>query len=270
MINYIALVIALAISGVSGFYSITGLTTLFSGAYYPVLLMGTVLELGKLTTASWLYNNWNITSRVLKYYLTATVIVLMFISSMGTFGFLSKAHIEQTLQINSGAADQIKIIDTKIQFENQSISEIDHRMAEIDSAISKMTERGKALSSLSAAKDQKKNRDDLTKEKQKHVQNISQLTEERIKLDTEVRKLEAEVGPLRYIAELIYGKASNDQLEKAVRYVIILIVLVFDPLAVVLLIAANVGIKSSKNKKQYTIDTTYDNIKDKVLHLGDI
>jgi len=248
MINYLALAVALALSAVSAYYSILGLATIFASAFIPVVLMGSVLELGKLVTASWLYNNWHHAPRVLKYYLTSSVIVLMFISSMGIFGFLSKAHIEQSLSINTGTADQVAIIQNKIEFEKQSIADLDKQIAQIDAAINKMTDRGQAANSLRAAEQQRRQRDVFVSRKDTHVKNISAFTTERIKLESEVKKLEAEVGPLKYIAELVYDKADGNQLEKAVRYVIIIIVLVFDPLAVLLLIAANLGIRKNLTK----------------------
>lgn len=246
MIDYLALLTALTLSGVSGYYSVFGLTTLFAGAFWPVIFMGGSLEIGKLVTASWLYNNWIICPRVLKYYLTCIVIVLMFISSMGTFGFLSKAHIEQAVNISTNSAEQLELVKQKIQFEQQAIEDLDRQMQQIDSAVNKMTEKGKAENSLRAANQERKNRNSLVLKKEEHVKNISTLTTDRVRAETNIKKLEAEVGPVKYVAELIYGSADQNQLEKAVRFVIILIVLVFDPLAVSLLIAANIGIRSRK------------------------
>ncbi len=246
MINYLALITALILSGVSGFYSVYGLTALFAGAFYPIIFMGGSLEIGKLVTASWLYNNWNICPRVLKYYLTIIVLILMFISSMGTFGFLSKAHIDQTVNMNSGNSEQLQIINQKIDFEKQNVADIDKQLTQIDNAINKITEKGKGENSLRASDNQKKNRDQLYKKKEEEIKKISDLTLQKVKIETAVRKLEAEVGPVKYIADMIYGQADNGQLEKAVRFVIIIIVLVFDPLAVSLLIAANIGIRSRK------------------------
>jgi hypothetical protein len=246
MINYLALLTALILSGVSGFYSVYGLTALFAGAFYPIIFMGGALEIGKLVTASWLYNNWNVCPRLLKYYLTIIVITLMFISSMGTFGFLSKAHIDQTLNMSSGSTEQLQIVNQKIDFEKQNINDIDKQLGQIDNAVNKITEKGRGESSLRAADSQKKNRDQLLKKKEDEVKKISELTLEKVKIESAVRKIEAEVGPVKYIADIIYGEADNNQLEKAVRFVIILIVLVFDPLAVSLLMAANIGIKSRK------------------------
>jgi len=254
MINYIALIVALCISCVSGFYSIYGLTAIFSSAFYPIILMGAVLEAGKLTTASWLYNNWDIASRPLKYYLTIMVILLMLITSMGTFGFLSRAHIEQTVSINTGNADQVEIINQKINEETQTIDDINKQIKQIDDAISKMTDKGQALSSLKAADKQRKTRDQLIQKKTEHNNSISSLNEEKIKLQSNIKKLEAEVGPIKYIAQLLYGSDGYDVTEKAVRYVIILLVIVFDPLAVVLLIAANFGL--SRQKKSLPLTET--------------
>ena len=246
MINYVALVVALAVSGVSAYYSILGLTAIFSSAFVAVVIMGIALELGKLVTASWLYRNWETCPFLLKSYLTAAVVVLMFISSMGIFGFLSKAHIDQTLNINTGSADQVQIIEQKIEYEKQSVADLDKQIAQIDAAISKMTDKGQATNSLKAADQQRKTRDALVKRKQEHVRNISNATAEKVGLQSGIKKLEAEVGPLKYIAEMAYSSAGTEQLEKAVRMVIILLVLVFDPLAVLLLIAANHGIGQIK------------------------
>jgi hypothetical protein len=256
MINYIALFVALAVSGVSAYYSILGLTAIFSSAFVAVVIMGITLELGKLVTASWLYRNWETCPLLLKSYLTSAVIILMFISSMGIFGFLSKAHIEQTLSINTGSADQVVILDQKIDYLKQTVADLDKQIAQIDAAISKLTEKGQATNSLRAADQQRKTRESLIKRKEENVRNISTYTTEKVALTSGIKKLEAEVGPLKYIAELVYSSAGTEQLEKAVRMVIILLVLVFDPLAVLLLLAANHGLgqlKALTKPKEHSI-----------------
>ena len=247
MINYLALLVALAVSGVSAYYSILGLTAIFSSAFVAIVIMGIALELGKLVTASWLYRNWDTCPILLKTYLTSAVVVLMFVSSMGIFGFLSKAHIEQTLSINTGSADQVQILDQKIDYLKQSVADTDKQIAQIDAAITKLTDRGQASTSLRAAEQQRRTRDSLIKKKAEYVKDISNATTERVKLQSGIRKLEAEVGPLKYIAEMVYSSAGNDQLERAVRMVILLLVSVFDPLAVLLLLAANHGLQQIKN-----------------------
>lgn len=246
MINYIALLVALALSVVSAYYSIYGLTTLFSSAFWPVVLMGSVLELGKLVTASWLYHNWDKSPRALKYYLTLSVLVLMFISSMGIFGFLSRAHIDQSLAINTGSIQQIKIIESSIEFEKNTIKDLDTQISQIDSAISKINEKGKGTDALKAATSQRKTRNELVETKKTHTDKIAELTKEKIKLESVQKKMEAEVGPLKYVADLIYGQSNEEQLEKAVRWVILILIFVFDPLAVLLLIAANNGLMNKK------------------------
>ena len=249
LINLLALFSALTVSGVSAYYSIVGLTAIFSSQFWPIVIMGSVLEIGKLVTASWLYRNWNNSPILIRSYLTGAVIILMFITSMGIFGFLSKAHIEQTLIINGSGKDQIIIIQNKIDTEKQYLEDIEKQIQQIDAAINKLTDRGQANSSLKAADQQRKTRDSLVKRKEIHVQNISTYTQQRIKYESENKKLEAEVGPIKYIAELIYENSETANLERAVRYIIILLVLVFDPLAVVLLIAANQGLTNNLPEK---------------------
>jgi len=261
MINYLALLIALVVSGVSAYYSILGLTAIFAAAYYPVVIMGVALELGKLVTTSWLYRNWRTCPFLLKSYLTSAVFILMLISSMGVFGFLSKAHIEQNLSLTTGQADSLAIIDQKISSEKDRIKDLDVQIAQIDAALSKMTERGQAASSLQAADRQRKTRETLVTRKDQHAKNISQYSEERIKIQSNLKRIEAEVGPIKYIAALVYdesGSRLEDNLERAVRAVIILLVLVFDPLAVVLLLAANHGLNE---RNRFTIPEKHDILK---------
>jgi hypothetical protein len=256
-IHILALITALVLSGVSGFYSVFGLTTIFAGAFYPVLFMGGSLELGKLVTASWLYNNWSICPRILKYYLSCIVIVLMLISSMGTFGFLSKAHIDAQVKISQGGFEKVDIINQKLEFEKQILADLNGQATQIDNAVNTLNTKGKASQSLNALNSQRKNKQDLFKQKEAQVKKIGDLTAEKAKIDGELKKLEAEVGPVKYLAELIYGgTADGAQLEKAVRAVIIVIVLVFDPLAVSLLIAANIGLRN--RKKRFTLEDKHD------------
>lgn len=249
IINYIALITALSVSAVSGYYSIIGLTTIFAASFWPVVIMGGVLEAGKLVTASWLYRNWSTTSTLLKTYLMSAVVILMLITSMGIYGFLSKAHIDQLVNLTTGSADKIAILDNRIKVEEQAIQDIDTQLSQINNAITKMVEKGQAQSSLNAADRQRKLRDDLVKQKNGRIETISKLREEKIPLESSLKKMEAEVGPIKYIAQLLFSDESSDTLERAVRAVTLLLVIVFDPLAVALLIAANNGLINSKKKK---------------------
>ena len=365
---------ALSISIVAAYYSIVGLVAIFAAAAIPIIIMGTVLEVGKLTSAIWLHLFWKQAPLLIKSYLTVAVLLLMFITSMGIFGFLSKAHIEQTAVATEGVA-QLSRIETEIdrsralitraeekitKLENADnaadeevqrkiqaeISRIDATTARIERTVSDLqsnlvdsvapwqSEFDTAVSQLAkldelsaintrdrdavrtlqtfvkarpdgswgtktAARveefkqelESKKQtalreiqqlrtdtstevqrvrsigeqeiaqantvitrlqnqlgttRDDDAEEKiDQHLEFIAEknieidnLIEQKYEIEAEARALEAEVGPVKYIAELVYGSdAGKDTLEEAVRWVIIILVLVFDPLAVVLVIA---------------------------------
>ena len=119
-LTILTLLSALSISAVAIFYSIAGLAAIFAGAAIPIMIMGSVLEVGKLVTASWLYQHWKQAPRFLKYYLTIAVVVLMFITSMGIFGYLSKAHVEQTAPTTL-ISSKIVQLDDQIVRENGKI-----------------------------------------------------------------------------------------------------------------------------------------------------
>lgn len=255
IINYIALICALVLSTVAGWYSIIGLTAIFSGSFWPIVIMGTVLEVSKIVTSSWLYRNWSKTPFLLKSYLTFAVIVLMFITSMGIFGFLSKAHIDQQVKLDTGVQSQIEIIDTDIKSKELELTDIEKQVQQIDAAINKLTESGQAKTSLREAERQKKAREGLVVKRTEVTKQINSLKLDRVKLSNEIKKLEAEVGPLKYIADLIYTNADSSQLEKAVRWVIILLVFVFDPLAILLLIAANIGLTEKRKTTTMSSDS---------------
>lgn len=246
LLNYLVFITGLAISAIAAYYSIIGLTAIFAGAFWPVVIMGSALEVGKLVAVSWLYHNWKYTPFLIKSYLTVAIAVLMLITSMGIFGFLSRAHIEQTLALNTGVSDQIEIIDNDIAFQQERIADLDKQIKVIDDSISKMIEKGQTKSSLQAAKQQKETRQSLVDEKKKEVDKLSAIKSERVKLQSEFKKIEAEVGPIKYVAELIYGADDQEILDKAVRFVIIILIFVFDPLAILLLLAFNISMNRNK------------------------
>ena len=374
-LGILTLITALAISAVAIYYSVAGLMTIFAAAAIPIMIMGGALEIGKLVTAVWLHKYWKQATWWLKTYLTTAVIVLMFITSMGIFGFLSKAHIEQTASANEGVAQLERIeaeinrneqiiaraetkieeletsgtgatnqlqtqidreqeriagaydrIQPAIQEQNQIIAgvtalfqteldRIDEELATLQSYIdtgdirkaqamvgaradgafgprtaaaftawqdAKRAERNEWLQKIQDAaqsptviaareeiarlragadeqiaesnalinnlRNQLKSNDGndlqaMLDEQNERVRTASSeidtLFEQKFQLEAEYRKLEAEVGPVKYIAEFIYGEtADNNLLEEAVRWVIIVIIVVFDPLAVLLLIAS--------------------------------
>ena len=252
--NYVVFASGIAISAVAAYYSIIGLTTIFAGSFWSIVIMGTVLEIGKLVAVTWLHSNWKVAPALIKAYLMSAIAILMLITSMGIFGFLSKAYIEQSINLNVGVVEKIQIIDSDIKVIQDSIKDIDVQIDQIDSAITKMTERNQAQSSLRAADQQRKTRDALVKKKQELVSSLSELRNNRIRLDSEVRKIEAEIGPIKYVAELIYGDSDKEIVDKAIRFVIVLLIIVFDPLAVLLLLAFNISKK--KDDEPQFLDMT--------------
>lgn len=248
MINVLALLVALILSGVAAWYSIIGLTAIFAAAFWPVVIMGSALEVGKVVTASWLYRNWDIAPKILKYYLTTSVIILMFITSMGIFGFLSKAHIEQTAAVSDNTV-LIEQIDSRIARENKKISDAEIVIQQLDNAVKVLQDanrmRGKD-GAIAVRENQKEERATIQATIDSALKEIDKLQEQKTTLAVEQAKIEAEVGPLKYIAELIYTNADKNQLENSVRWVIIILVMVFDPLAVLLLIAANIGLQNKR------------------------
>ena len=344
-IAFLTLLSALSISGVAIFYSVIGLATIFPGAFWPVVIMGSVLEVGKLVTASWLYRNWKHTRWLLKTYLTIAVVVLSLITSMGIFGFLSKAHLEQNLAEDT-VTQRIEIINGKIEsektyikrqnavieraeknlnrsttsntdainiekeslkdaedkfktlltVETNTIENLNNRLKQLDKDVSDVLTSNKSFfNEEKAAADlkasQKEERASIDKginEAQSRIDilksdyakdtsviqaridklregtsdskvgveaqietaennilkaqnNIDDLIIEREPLESKMIKLEAEVGPVKYIASLVvdWGVTTEVDTSEAVRWVILIIIFVFDPLAVLLLVAAN-------------------------------
>ena len=247
ILAYLTLLTALAISGVAAYYSIIGLIAIFSASVIPIAVMGVVLETGKLVTAAWLYHYWKKVNVLLKTYLISAVFVLMFITSMGIFGFLSKAHIEQT-SVSADNTLQIESIDSQITRQRTDIDRAEKQLTLLDDALEKYVELGAITKGLNARKDQQGERDALTTTINDATDNIATLTQTKYELRTKQNELIAEVGPIKYIAELVYGNSNTNTLEEAVRWVILILVWVFDPLAVLLLISANISIKEELTK----------------------
>ena len=247
ILAYLTLLTALAISGVAAYYSIIGLVAIFSASVIPIAVMGVVLETGKLVTAAWLYHYWNKVNVLLKTYLISAVFVLMFITSMGIFGFLSKAHIEQT-SVSADNTLQIESIDSQINRQKTDITRAESQLTLLDDALKKYVELGAITKGLNARKDQEGERNELTQSISNATENISTLTKKKYELRQKANELIAEVGPIKYIAELAYGNSDTNTLEEAVRWVILILVWVFDPLAVLLLISANISIKEEMTK----------------------
>jgi len=265
--NYLLLLTALTLSTIAAFYAISGLVAIFAAAVVPIIVMGSSLEVAKLIVASWMYRNWKQVPLLMKSYFTFALIVLMCLTSMGIFGFLSKAHLDQALPTGD-VASQIEIIDYQIDTERQMIEANKSLIAQMDAVVNnKMNQEGRTLvkkgvkddslfsdgerkeflekedvaeRALQIRRSQAKDRARLIKEIETSQAKILDLQKEKAPINAQLRTLEAEVGPIKYVAALIYGdNPDKNLLERAVRWVIIMIVVVFDPLAVLMVIAAN-------------------------------
>jgi len=261
-IALLTLLTALAISAVAAFYSIVGLMAIFSASAISIAVMGVVLEIGKLITASWLYQNWYKIPKLLKYYLTLAVVVLMFITSMGIFGYLSKAHIDQ----GTGTEElylKVERIDNSISSERKIIERAEKQIGMLDSALDKYIELGAITKGLGKREEQEEERNLLNTTVSNAQLRIDNLLDEKTEYNLQIKNFEAEVGPLKYISALFYGEDALDYIDRSVRYVILILVFVFDPLAVLLLIAANMSfneynamIKRRKSRKKNKGDIT--------------
>jgi len=232
---------ALSVSVVAGWFSIVGLMAIFPGVPVPILTMGVVLEVAKLVTASWVYRNWQTAKLLHKVYLTLSVIVLSFITSMGIYGFLSKAHIEQTITMGGDNALQIESIERRIGNERRVITDAENVITSLDASVQILQDYDRIRGpdgALAVRASQAEERQGLNASIEQAIQNIESLEDNLRPLRQMALQQEAEVGPVKYIAALIYEN-PEEMLDNTVRIVVILIVLVFDPLAILLVIAAN-------------------------------
>ena len=248
---------AFLISAVAEYYAIAGLVAIFASNPIGAIILGCALATGKLVAASWLYRNWLEAPKFLKYYFTAAVLILSLITSMGIFGYLSKAHLEQSVVIGESAS-KLSIYDEKIKTEKENIEANRKALKQMDEGVDQVlgrsTDEKGAANAVAIRKSQQKERSRLQSEILQSQKSIAELNDARAPIAAETRKIEAEVGPIKYVAELIYGDSSTEMISKAVRLMIILIIFVFDPLAILLLIAANMELKKSQPVKQVVIN----------------
>lgn len=221
----ILLLSALAISSIAAYFSIVGLTLIFSAAPQAIMIMGISLELGKLVTASFLYRWWHKLNKLMKYYFVSSVIILSIITSLGIFGYLSKSYISDSASIYKTEI-QVKTKEEQLKIEQQRLENLVKQQDQRTYVVRR-----------------------LEKELNDTQDKIFKLTSELGELRSQKSILGTEIGPIRYIAELIYGDGQMDTIDKAVRIIIISIILVFDPLAILLVIAANMQLKSIKKPR---------------------
>jgi len=258
---------AISISVIAAGYSIVGLATLFAGAVVPIIAMGSALEVGKLVAASWLYHNWDSdVPRLLKGYLFGAIIVLIFITSLGIFGFLSKAHLDQ-VKPTAGNIEQIALIDKKIKQEEAIITRAERTLDQLDKALDVYISKEYVSRGLKERKKQKEERELLNKSIDEAMEKIADLNNSKSSITIEQLKLEADVGPLKYVAELIYGDNAQDHFDSAVRIIILILIFVFDPLAVLLLIAANISLRQWRMSREDVKSKKKDNLNTRIKNL---
>jgi hypothetical protein len=246
---------AIALSCIAAFYSIAGLVAIFAAAAIPIMVMGSILEVSKLVVASWLYRNWKEVPQLFRVYFTIALIILMTLTSMGIFGFLSKAHLDQAVPTGD-VSSKLSLIDERLKTEKETINEARKTLSQLDNQVDQTISRTTGATddsgvsrSISIRKGQARERKSLYATIEASQKQIAKLNEERQPVASQLRKVEAEVGPIKYIAALIYGDSLDQSLlEKAVRIVILMIVAVFDPLAVLMLVAVNWSLKKSQPK----------------------
>lgn len=244
-INHLVLMMGLLLTAVGGYFSIIGLATIFAGAFWSVVAMATTLELSKIVAASWIYQSWRIAPFLIRAYMVAAVSLLVFITSMGIFGYLSKAHVEQTISTGGNNQIRIEILESKIKRQENIISDGNIVLSQLDQAVSILQEYDRIRGpegALAVRRDQTEERENINQQINQAYNEIEDLRDELLPLQKQQLELEAEIGPLKYIAELIYGEKAQDYFDVAVRWIIILLVSVFDPLAITMIIAGNIGL----------------------------
>jgi hypothetical protein len=255
-IAWSTLISGLTVSAVAIYYSVAGLVAIFSAAVIPIIVMGVALEVSKLAGTVWLKQNWTRAPYFIRAYLLAAIAILMLITSMGIFGFLSKAHSDQSL-VSGDVQSRIAVYDEKIKTAKDNIDANRKALKQMDEAVDQVMGRSSdekgADKAVAIRRGQQKERARLQTEIAAEQKIISQLSEERAPIAAEVRKVEAEVGPIKYIANFIYGDNPDaNVLEKAVTWVIIIIVIVFDPLAVILLLASQYSFQWFRKQEEET------------------
>ena len=249
LVKYLALFTAISIAAVAAYFSIIGLASIFSGAFISVVVMASILEVGKLVAATWLHLEWRSTGWFTRIYLTFAVIVLMFITSMGIFGYLSKAHMEQS--INDGGINELQIqnIERRIENERRTISDAETVLSQLDASVQTLIDFDRIRGddgAINVRENQKEERQTLNETIDESYQTIEIWQSDLFELKRDRLALEIEVGPIKYISELIYGENAENYFDKAVRLVILLIVVVFDPLAIMLLIVSTKAIREEE------------------------
>ena len=239
--KWLTLGTSLTLAATAAYFSIVGLMTIFSGAVIGIAIMATVLEISKLVSAAWLHYEWDRINNLVRGYFTAAVIVLMLITSMGIFGFLSKAHIDSAL-VSDTYSLEASIIDTRIAAEQSKLKAAQDRIESLDYVLE--TSQPKDRNYVNGRQTEERNNLAITIDKA--VDSIVQYNEQKLPIQRLQLEQESELGPVKYIADMIYGSNAKEYYDDAVRWIILVIIFVFDPLAIMLLIVSTAAFKRDR------------------------
>lgn len=239
----LTLLTALGLSSIAAWFAIVGLIAIFPAQKIAIIVMGSAIEIGKVVATVWLRKYWTRCGFGFKTLLIPMVIILMTLTSMGTFGFLSAAHSEQSA-VSGDVAAKVSLLDEKIKTQRENADLARKALSQLDAQVEARLARGDSEAGAERAvqirRQQAPERAKLQQEIAATQAEIARLNETRAPIAAQLRKVEAEVGPIKYIAALLYGETTDaNVLERAVRWVIIMLVIVFDPLAIALVLAGN-------------------------------
>ena len=251
--TFITLLSAFFISSVAAYFSIAGLVAIFPGATLAVTLMGAALELGKLVSASWIYRFWNKTNILMKAYFIVAVMMLSFITSIGIFGYLTRAHVEGTQGLDANV-EQITLLDEQVANERQNVTMARQALQQMDAAVNNLVGDVKRVDrAVQIRNAQRRERTSLMQSITVSNNKIQELQKQKADLNVGQRKLETEVGPIKYVAQMVYDQDDASTIDKAVRLLTLMLIFVFDPLAILLVIAANISMNDGTPKgENYT------------------
>lgn len=241
---------ALFISGIAAWFSIAGLMAIFPGAAFSIALMGAALEVGKLVSASWLYRFWDKANILMKTYFTTAVVVLSFITSIGIFGYLTKSHIEGTQGLDTNS-EQLSLIESQIIIEKENIEGQRKALLQLDAAVNNLVSNQNTTErAITIRNRQRSERTNINKQISESNKKVLELQQQKAQLNIGQRQLETEVGPIKYVAQMVYGVDDSTTIQKAVRLLTLLLIFVFDPLAILMVVAANMQIKQLVKQKK--------------------
>ena len=241
--KWLTLFTSLSLAGTAAYFSIIGLMTIFSGAALSIAFMASILEFGKVVSAAWLHYEWDRINNLVRAYFTTAVVVLMLITSMGIFGFLSKAHIDSAVTGDTYSLEA-SIVDKRLDGKQLQLDNLTGRLENLDYVL--QTSKPEDRNYVNRV--QTTERNEINEAIDVLVAEIVELNEQKMPIQRLQLEQEAELGPVKYIADMIYGEEAESMYDNAVRWVILTIIFVFDPLAIMLLIVSTAAFKRDRER----------------------